>query len=442
MQYLVRPAIVMFIALSLACGPAAPAAAPVPSAAKPAASGPAAAPAEKPASSGPTAASADKPAASGAPAPAAPAKAAGSAEPIKIGQIASLSAYLAQTGKQANQGISLAVDAINRAGGVNGRPLQLITENDESDASKSVVAFTRLVEQEKVVAVFGPQRSDGTGAIAPLAKKNNVPLLTFSFIVPEPAEYVFSLNPLPEPTANQMAQALKQRGVKRVATMNAIDLYSKTAAESFTKAASAAGLTIVGSETFNQQNDRNFIAQLGKLNGQSPEWLALFGGGAALPLVVKQSREVGLKAPIMTDAGTLLVGLDSFVEATGGPGGASEGLNITSLKAAVFESLSKDDPTFKRLEQFREDFKAKNGAYPNAADWWIVTQYDSVGVVAEAIRRSGASEGPKLVQAIEAMNPYQGVTAAYSFGPGQHGGLTSDQLITVQIQSGKLSLSK
>src|SRR3984885_428233 len=95
----------------------------------------------------------------------------GADEPYKIGMLNSLSGYAANMGLGGRDGLMLAVDEINKRGGVHGRMLKIIPLNDESDAAKGVPLAVNLIEGEKVLAVVGPVRSDIGEAIAPMMEK-------------------------------------------------------------------------------------------------------------------------------------------------------------------------------------------------------------------------------------------------------------------------------
>jgi len=120
----------------------------------------------------------------------------GADEPYKIGMLSSFSGYVANMGLGGRDGLMLAVDEINKRGGVNGRMIKIIPLNDESDATKGVPLAVNLLEGEKVLAVVGPVRSDIVEAVAPMMEKSQVVDMVGSTILPTKHNYAFAPRPL------------------------------------------------------------------------------------------------------------------------------------------------------------------------------------------------------------------------------------------------------
>jgi branched-chain amino acid transport system substrate-binding protein len=361
------------------------------------------------------------------------------ADPYKIGVLHSFGGYLAAMGTTSRDGFLAAVDVINKRGGIAGRPLVAVVENDESDPAKGVPAAMRLMTSEKVAALVGPVRSDTTEALGPLMQKQEVVEMTCSFMLPKVSSYTFSTLPLPEEEAKIVVALMKQKGAKTLAIIHAIDIYSVTGAKLYAEEAERNGIKVVANESYNSATDRNFIPQLTKFKAANPDWMAVLGGGAPIPLILKQKDEIGLQATVIGNLAFTTAGIASLVEIAGK---SVEGAYFNTLPVAVWEALPKDDPRLKRIEDFREAYKAKFGDYPNMAQWWTAQNFDIAFLLAEAIKKAGGNPtNAALRTAIEGITNFQGVNATYSFSATQHAGATGFVLGRIG-PGGKVSLAQ
>ncbi len=361
------------------------------------------------------------------------------AEPYKIGVLHSFGGYLAAMGTASRDGFLAAVDVINKRGGVNGRPLAAIVENDESDPAKGVPAAIRLMTSDKVVALVGPVRSDTSEALGPLVQKQHVVEMTGSFILPKVDAYTFTTLPPPQEEAKLSIALLKKKGAKTLAIIHAIDIYNSTCAKLFAEAAEKAGIKVVANESYNAAQDRNFIPQLTKFKAANPEWMAVLGGGAPVPLILKQKDEIGLQSTVIGNLAFTTAGIASLVQIAGKN---IEGAYFITLPVAVWETLAKDDPRVKPIEEFREAYKTKFGTYPVMAQWWTAQNYDIALLLAEAIKKAGAKpSGEALKKAVEGIQGFHGVAATYNFSPTQHAGATGFVIGRIG-EAGKVSLAQ
>ena len=118
-------------------------------------------------------------------------------EPYKVGMLNLFAGYLSNTGGPSRDGLMLAVDEINKRGGVNGRQLKVIVDNDESDTAKGLPTVVKLITGEKVLAIVGPARSNITEALRLTAEKDRVVDMTSSGILPTRGDYTFLTMPSP-----------------------------------------------------------------------------------------------------------------------------------------------------------------------------------------------------------------------------------------------------
>jgi branched-chain amino acid transport system substrate-binding protein len=361
------------------------------------------------------------------------------ADPYKIGVLHSFGGYLAAMGTASRDGFLAAVDVINKRGGVNGRQLNGIVENDESDPAKGVPAAIRLMNSEKVVALVGPVRSDTSEALGPLVAKEQIIEMTGAFMLPKVNSFTFTTLPPPQEEAKIAVALLKKKGAKSVALIHSIDIYNSTCAKLFGEEAERNGIKVLATESYNSAQDRNFIPQLTKFKAAGPEWMAIFGGGAPVPLILKQKYEIGLQSTVIGNLAFTTAGIASLVQIAGKD---IEGAYFITLPVAVWETLPKGDPRLKSIDEFREAYKAKYNNYPEMAHWWAAQNYDIALLLAEALKKAGPdANGAALKAAMEGITNFKGVAATYNFSPTEHAGATG--FVIGQIgAAGKVSLAQ
>lgn len=361
-------------------------------------------------------------------------------EPYKIGMLTSFSGYVANMGLGGRDGLMLAVDEINKRGGVHGRMIKIIPLNDELDATKGVPLAVRLLEGEKVLAVVGPVRSDIVEAVAPMMEKSQVVDMVGSTILPTKHNYAFATAPTPEEEAPVAIAFLKKNGAKSVAILSAIDVWARTLAKTWADEAEKQGLKVVAAESYNSATDKNFIPQLSKFKSAGADWILVTGAGPAAGLILKQKAEIGYTANVFGSTVFPVAGISTLVQ-IGGPA-AVDGTYFATAPFSVWDAFPPEDPRYKAISEFREAFKAKYNNYPEPGHWWIAQNYDIGMLLAEAIKRAGPNvTGATLKAALEGIQGYQGVLGVgFNFSPERHSGVSG--VVVAQIKDGKVVLVK
>ena len=364
----------------------------------------------------------------------------GADEPYKIGMLSSFSGYVANMGLGGRDGLMLAVDEINKRGGVHGRMIKVIPLNDESDATKGVPLAVNLIEGEKVLAVVGPVRSDIVEAIAPMMEKGQVVDMVGSTILPTKHNYAFATAPTPAEEAPVAIAFLKKNGAKSVAILSAIDVWARTLGKAWADEAEKQGLKVVAAESYNSATDKNFIPQLSKFKAANADWILVTGAGPAAGLILKQKAEIGYTANVFGSTVFTVAGISALLQ-IGGPA-AVDGTYFATVPFAVWDTFPPEDTRYKTIAEFREAFKAKYNNYPELSQWWIAQNYDIGMLLAEAIKRTGPNvTGATLKAALESIQDYQGVLGvSFNFSPERHSG--GSGVVVGQIKDGKVALVK
>jgi branched-chain amino acid transport system substrate-binding protein len=323
---------------------------------------------------------------------------------IVVGEYGSLTGGQATFGQSTHNGIMLAVDEINGGGGVNGRKIRVITEDDQSKSEEAANAVTKLISQNNVIAVLGEVASSASLAAAPICQSNKVPMITPSSTnekVTQVGEYIFRMcfiDPYQgEAMANFVSRQLK---MKRAAIL--IDVksdYSTGLAANFERVFLANGGQIVGKQSY-AQGDSDFRSQLTALKAANPEVIFVPGYYNEIGQIAIQARDLGMQQPL-----------------AGGDGWESPKLFEIGGKAldGCFYSnhYHVDDPA-PAVREFVQKYQDRFGAKPDSL---AALAYDSTRVLSEAIKRAGTTDGPKLRDEIAKTANFTGVTGLINLGP-------------------------
>lgn len=344
---------------------------------------------------------------------------------IVVGEYGSMTGGQATFGQSTHNGIMLAVDEINGAGGVNGRKLKVLTEDDQSKAEEAANAVTKLISQNNVVAVLGEVASSNSLAAAPICQANKIPMITPSSTNPrvtEVGDYIFRMCFIDPYQGEAMANYLsRQAGLKRAAIL--IDVksdYSTGLAEFFERTFTANGGQIVGKQSY-AQGDSDFRSQLTSIKASNPEVIFVPGYYNDIGQIAIQARDLGMTMPL-----------------AGGDGWESPKLIEIGGKAleGCFYSnhYHVEDPS-PAVRDFVQKYTERYGTAPDSL---AALGYDSTKVLADAIKRAGTTDGPKLREAIAATKNFSGVTGNITLGPDRNP--IGKKLVVLEIKNGQLVL--
>jgi branched-chain amino acid transport system substrate-binding protein len=328
------------------------------------------------------------------------------ANEIRIGINYELTGGVASYGQASVEGIELAIEEINAAGGINGKQIKAIKYDNKSDKSQATTLATKLMTQDKVVAVLGPATSGAFKATIPEAIKNKVVVASGSatddaVTVDESGvkEFAFRICFTDSYQGTAMANyALNNMSATKAAIImdNSSD-YAKGLASNLKKTFEEGGGTIVATEAF-VAGDTDFNAILTKIKGQDYDVIFLPGYYEEAGLIIRQARDQGINTPILGADG---FGAPELVDLAG-----ADALNDVYF-SAHFSSLDKDPA----VADFIENFKAKYGKEP---DQFAALGYDLAMFVADGIKRAGSTDTVAIKDALAATKDFAGITGSFS----------------------------
>lgn len=296
---------------------------------------------------------------------------------VKIGGIFPLSGQVAVYGVECKNGVDLAIEEINAAGGINGKPIVLVSEDDEGNPDKTVNAFKKLSTKDGVKVVIGSLTSGCTQAITTLSQASKVVQIAPAATAPaitDAGDFIFRacfIDPFQGTVGGKFAA--ETLGKKRAAILYDIgNDYSVGLADNFKIAFEKAGGSIVSEESY-ATNDKDFNAQLTKIKNANPDVVYLPDYYGTVALIAKQLRAQGINVP--------MVGADGWDGLTSNAG--------DEVLGGYYSNHYAVDSTEPAVKKFVESFRAKYNKDPNS---FAALGYDCVYLIRDAIVAAGAED--------------------------------------------------
>lgn len=347
------------------------------------------------------------------------------ADPIKIGVSGPFTGGSSSMGVSMRDGVRLAVEEINKAGGVLGRPLAVVERDDEAKNERGVQIAQELISKEKVVATVGFINTGVALASQRFYQEAKIPVMnnvaTGSLIThqfdDQPENYVFRNSANDSIQAPMIVEeAITKRGFKKVAILADSTNYGQLGREDLVKALKSKGITPVAEEKFNIK-DVDMTPQLLKAKQAGAEAILTYAIGPELAQIANGMTKLGWKVPMI---GSWTLSMANYID-NAGPGGEGARMPQTFIQAPT---------TPKRkafIETYLKTFKPKNDRIDSPVS--AAQGYDSIYLLAAAIKQAGSTEGPKIKAALEDLKtPVDGVVTSYNkpFAKNDHEAITAN----------------
>ncbi len=336
--------------------------------------------------------------------------------PVRIGMYADLSAGTAQWGTDAEKGARLRVKEVNEAGGVLGRPVELIVYDIEQSPTEAVRAYTRLAQEDRVAVINGSLLSNTALAVSPVAERVRVPVVSRAMderattpdFDPEDPDREIPVNPyffLTQPSAFQQAAiiacyAMNELGMESFAMLyTPSNSYSLYLARGFEHYVNNNGGRMVGNYEF-QAGDMDYRSQLTRIRELNADGLFIPNYVTENANAVRQAREIGVRSRFLGN-NSWYKPMDEVA------GSAADGAYFPN-------NITFDDP---KLQDFFARYRAEFGVEPRLHSF---SGYDDIGLMIDAIRRAGSDDPEKVRAALSEGVPFEGVVTTIEIDPRTH----------------------
>jgi branched-chain amino acid transport system substrate-binding protein len=341
---------------------------------------------------------------------------------ILIGEYGSLTGGTATFGTSTHEGLLIALDEINAAGGVLGKKIRVLTEDDQSTPEEAVTAVLKLIKQNGVKAVIGEVASSRSLAAAPVCQSSQIPMLSSASTNPkvtQVGDYIFRacfIDPFQGSTMAKFAfNTLKARRFA-ILTDSKND-YSVGLTEFFRETIKKLGGEILVEESY-AEGDIEFKAQLTSIKAYNPEAIYVPGYYTECALIARQARELSIAAPLLGGDGwdspkTVEIG-----------GKAVEGAYFTNHYSA--------EEKRPEVVKFIDAYKARYGG--RVPDAMAVLGYDSMKLIADAITRAGSTDGAKIRDALATTKNFPGVSGHITIDKDRN---AQKAIVVLRIEDGR-----
>ena len=346
---------------------------------------------------------------------------------IKIGGLFSVTGPPAFLGEPERNTAKMVVDSINKAGGIKGQKLELVVYDTAGDATKAVQMATKLIKDDKVIAIIGPSTTGESMAVIPVAERERVPLISCaagSKITDPVKRYVFKTAQNDGLAVAKIYEYLQKHKQNKVAILTVSDGFGASGREQLKSLAGKFGMQVVVDDTYGPK-DTDMTSQLTKIRGSQAQVLIVWGTNPGPAVIAKNAKQLGLKLPLYMSHG---VSSKKFIALAGD---AAEGVKLPSGKVIVSDVLPKNDPQKASLLAYVKDYQKQ---YKAEGDHFGGHAWDGVMLVKAAIEKGGATtEGIRV--GLEGLKDFHGIGGTFNFSAGDHAGLNKDAFVMVEIKN-------
>ena len=362
---------------------------------------------------------------------------AAAADPIKIGVAGPFTGGSSSMGVSMRDGVRLAVEEIIKSGGVLGRKLQVVERDDEAKNERGVQIAQELINKEQVTATVGYINTGVALASQRFFQEAKIPVMnnvaTGSVITTQfkdqPENYIFRNSAHDSIQAPMIVEeAITRRGFKKVAILADSTNYGQLGRADLETALKAKGLTPVAVEKFNIK-DVDMTPQLLKAKEAGAEAILTYAIGPELAQIANGMTKLGWKVPMV---GSWTLSMANFID-NAGPGGEGARMPQTFIQEG-------DTPKRKAfIESYLKTFKPKNNRIDSPVS--VAQGYDSIFLLAAAIKQANSTDGPKIKEALENLNTkVEGVVTTYDkpFTKDDHEAITANIPVFGEVKGSKV----
>ncbi len=357
-------------------------------------------------------------------------------EPYRIGAVLSLTGTFAGLGEPEKKTIDMEVERINDAGGVHGRPIEVLIEDDATDAETAVAVTTRLLERGDIVAIIGATGTGGTMAMRQEIVRAGIPQVSVAGGTVITADF----HPLvfQTPWSNSLVvpftlRYLEEQGFYKIGLISDTGGFGKDGVEVIKEAIEGTDFELVAEESFNP-GDTDMTAQLTLIRAADADVVVLWSAGREAATVAKNMAQLDFGIPLVGSHGNARI---EFIE---GAGEAAEDFVFAAGKILVPEAYGEDSEEYAVATDFIERYTERYGEAP---DTFAGHAYDSLYIIVEAMQRLPEGFSPEdLRDEIEKTTGFVGIGGTFNYSETDHNGLTEDDLVMYRVSGGRWVLEE
>ena len=353
---------------------------------------------------------------------------------VKIGSVLSVTGPASFLGDPEKKTLDMYVEEINAKGGVNGQKLQLIVYDDGGDANNARTFATRLVEDDKVVAMVGGTTTGATLAMIPVFEDAQIPFISLAGAIQiiEPVrKWVFKTPHTDKMACEKIFADLKRRQLTTIALISGTEAFGKSMRDQCVAVAPKTGINVAHEETYGPR-DSDMTPQLTNVRNKAGVQAVVnpgFGQGPAI--VTRNYRQLGIALPLYQSHG---VASKQFIDLAGP---AAEGVRLPAAALLVADKLSDNDPQKPIVVSYSRAYQQKTG---QAVSTFGGHAYDGLMILTQAMARAKSADKAKVRDEIERTKGYIGTGGIVTMSPTDHMGLDLSAFRMLEIKNGDWTL--
>lgn len=358
---------------------------------------------------------------------------------IKIGVYGPFTGGSAPMGVSMRNGVTIAIEEINAAGGVMGKKIVMIDRDDEAKNERGGQIMQELLDKEKVIAVLGPANTGVANASTQYTQQKKIPQIinlaagakVNEFFATNPENYIFRLAAGDDVQSKVIVNQALKRGAKKPALLCDDTNYGQNGREKMEAALAAAGVKPVYVGKF-KIKDTDMTAQLQEAKAAGADVILAYGIGPELAAVSNSMDRVSWKVPMI---GSWTLSMSNYTTNAGKNG------NGTMMPQTFIESIATSPKQQEFIKKYTEKFKES----PITSAVSAAQGYDSVYLLKLAIEQAQSTEGPKIREALENLNAtYEGLTGTYTkpYSSTDHEAIKESNTLLGMVQDGKIISSE
>lgn len=357
-------------------------------------------------------------------------------EPYKVGAVFSVTGRTSFLGEPEKKTAVMIAEAINKVGGINGHPLELVVYDDESDETKAVLAVKRLLKKDKVPVIIGPSLSGNTLAVVKVMNDAKVPLVSCAasnkIVTPVvDRHWIFKVPQSDTHAVEKIYDYLLKKGINKIAIMSVSTGFGASGREELLRLAPQVGIEILADERYGPK-DTDITAQLTRIRGTDAQAIVNWSVGPTQVLAVKNWHDLGMtNMPFYQSHG---FGSRKNITLAAG---AAEGVFCPLGRVNIPDLVPADHPQKKVIEIYNEAYQAK---YSEPLSSFGGHGWDALNLVIDALKAVGP-DSAKIRDYIETRTNFIGQHGVFNFSPTDHNGLTKEAFEMVVVKDGDWALA-
>ena len=356
---------------------------------------------------------------------------------IRIGGLFAVTGPASFLGEPEKKTLEMLVADLNAKGGINGQKLEAVIYDTTGDATKAVQLATKLIKNDKVVAIIGPSTTGESMAVLALTEKEKIPLISCAagIKITEPAKdrkWTFKTPANDHVAVEKILQYADKQKQKNIAILTVTDAFGASGREQLKVTAAQKGFKIVADETYGPK-DNDMTPQLTKIRGTQAQALIVWGTNPGPAIITKNIKQLGIKMPVYMSHG---VASKKYIELASPA--AAEGIMLPAGKLAIYDLLPKSDPQYKLLKDYDAAYRKAFGVEASTFGGYA---YDAFLLVTSAIKAKGATPA-QIRDGLELTKKLVSVSGVFNMSATDHNGLDLSAFEMVKITKGDWALLK